>query len=77
MNPKHEKIIIPKGRKQLFRKVLTKLKKKDSQFKALMDKMPDIQTLPSHSYCYVPFDYAIRIKEMYEELHYEKYGFVD
>lgn len=75
--PKNEKIIIPKGRKQILKKVLSTLKKEDKEFKSLMDKLPTIQTLPTHYYCYVPYEYARKIVEMYKDLHYEEYGYVD
>lgn len=73
--PKHEKVIIPKGRIALFKKVISSLKTSDPKFKKLMAGLPPIQKLPTHSYCYVPIEYAMAIKDKYDELHYEAYGY--
>lgn len=75
--PKHEKIIIPKGRVLIFKKVVANLKKEDKEFKKLMGALPPIQKLPNHSYCYVPFEYARKIVDSYHELHFEIYGYYD
>ncbi|MEC3881987.1 hypothetical protein [Parapedobacter sp. 10938] len=76
-NPKHEKVIIPKGRIHIFKKVITSIGKEDKQFKKLMAGLPPIQKLPHHSYCYVPFEYGRKIVDDYNELHFEIYGYID
>lgn len=45
--PKHEKVIIPKGRIALFKKVISSLKTSDPKFKKLMAGLPPIQKLPT------------------------------
>lgn len=67
---KHEKVIIGKGNLTLFRKAISILKKEDADFKKQMKGLPPIQKLPTHYYCYVPFDQARRLADIFDELQY-------
>lgn len=77
MPNKTEKIIIGKGKLTVIKKVITELSKSDSVFKNEMDKLPAVQKLTSHYYLFVPINYHQIVKKKFEELHFEKYGYVD
>lgn len=74
---KYEKIIIPLGRKNVLTAAIRSIERTNRAFKMEMKKLPPIQKLATHYYCYVPLSEAREIKEKYEEIHWDKYGYVD
>lgn len=75
--PKHEKVIFPLGRINVLKAAIRSMKKKNRKLNVLVSKMPTVQKLPTHCYCYFPAEYAQELMEKYKEIHYEKYGYVD
>lgn len=77
MSAKHEKVLIGKGRLGVIKKAITELSKEEKQFRVAMKSLPPIQKLPAHYYLYVPIEFSIRLKEKFEDIHLEKYGYID
>ena len=77
MEYKHEKIIVAKGKLAVLKKAISELSKEDKSFKKAMKLLPKIQKLPTHYYVYVPFESRLKVKEKFEQIHYDKYGYID
>ena len=77
MDAKHEKIIVAMGKLNILKKAISELSKEEKEFQAAMQKLPSIQKLPMHCYVYIPAEYKVIVKEKFNRIHYEKYGYVD